>query len=157
MELEENLRFGHINRIELINIRGFKHLILNLEAREEVRRKMVIIGRNGTGKSTLLRAVALALSPQSDAISLLSPGQGSFVREGREAGTIRVQGIDLIDASEFNIEVRIKGEGRNLSLTRKVDSNKNLLNFFVCGYGAGRSLTGVTSEEQYRQLDSVGS
>jgi hypothetical protein len=38
-----------------------------------------------------------------------------------------------------------------------MDKGEPWNNFFVCGYGAGRSLTGVTSEEEYRQVDSVGS
>ena len=39
----------------------------------------------------------------------------------------------------------------------KLNKGESRQNFFVCGYGAGRSLTGVTSEEEYRQVDSVGS
>jgi energy-coupling factor transporter ATP-binding protein EcfA2 len=157
MEQKDYLRFGHICRIELENIRNFEKLVLNLECLDEVRKKMIIIGRNGTGKSTLLRSLALALSPQSDATSLITSSQGSFVREGKNIGVIRLQGVDLLDGKPFGIEVIIEGEGRSFSFSRKVDSNQDQQNYFVCGYGAGRSLTGITSENQYRQIDAVGS
>ena len=157
MEQRESLGFVHIKRVELENIRGLDQLDLNFVSQDGLRRKSVIIGRNGTGKSTLLRSLAVALSPQSDAISLLTLGQGSFVREGASVGLIRVQAVDLVDGREFNVEVRIEGQGTRFSLDRHMGKGESRQDFFVCGYGAGRSLTGVTSEEEYRQVDSVGS
>lgn len=157
MAQPDNLGFVHIKKIEFENIRGLQHLAIDLDSPHGLRKKLVIIGRNGTGKSTLLRSLAVALSPQSDGNALLTYNQGSFVREGASSGSIRVQLVDLIDDREFKIEVSIEGEGRSFSLDRKIDFGNPRQNFFVCGYGAGRSLTGVTSEEEYRQVDSVGS
>jgi len=157
MEQEEDLKFGHIKRIEFENIRGFTNFVLNLQSQDELRKKLVIIGRNGMGKSTILRALALALSPQSDATALLSSSQGSLITQGEKYGAIRIQVTDLVDASSYNIVVNIEGEGNRFSLFREVDLGRKRLNFFVCGYGAGRSLTGVTSDKQYRQIESVGS
>jgi len=157
MNQPENLGFVHIKQFELENIRGFDRLDLDLVSGDGLRKKSVIIGRNGTGKSTLLRSLAVALSPQSDAISLLTFGQGSFIREGADAGSIRVQAMDLVDGREFSVEVFIKGQGTRFSLERHIDGGEPWQGFFVCGYGAGRSLAGVTSEEEYRQYEAVGS
>ena len=56
MEQRENLGFVHIKRVEIENIRGLEQLDLDFVSPDGPRRKSVIIGRNGTGKSTLLRS-----------------------------------------------------------------------------------------------------
>lgn len=157
MALLDDLSFGYIKRIRLSNIRGFKDFEFALDVQDKVRMKSVIIGRNGTGKSTLLRSIALALSPQSEANALITTGQGSYVRQGEFEGMITLQVIDLNDSREINIEIIIEGEGSKLFLKRLVDSGDPQSNYFVCAYGAGRGLTGVTSEDRYRQINAVGS
>ena len=157
MEQRESLGFVHIKRVELENIRGLEQLDLDFSSRDGLRRKSVIIGRNGTGKSTLLRSLrsrsALSLTPFHCSLSA-----GSFVREGADVGYIRVQAIDLVDGQRISVwKSVIKGQGTRFSLDRHIDKGEPRQDFFVCGYGAGRSLTGVTSEEEYRQVDSVGS
>ncbi|HSN78524.1 MAG TPA: AAA family ATPase [Anaerolineae bacterium] len=153
----DSLGFVHIKRIELSDIRGLKRLDLDFTSPDGLRQKSVIIGRNGTGKTTILRSLAIALSPQSDASALLALSQASFIREGADVGSIRVDAVDLVDGSEFCVEVFVKGHGRSSFLDRNLSIGEPWRNFFVCGYGAGRSLTGVTSDEEYRQVDSVGS
>ena len=68
-----------------------------------------------------------------------------------------MKGVDLVDGSEFSVEVFIQGQGTHFHLERKISVGEPWRNFFVCGYGAGRSLSGVTSDETYRQVNSVGS
>ena len=75
MDNRDSLGFVHIKRIELTDIRGLKQLDLDLVSPDSLRQKSVIIGRNGTGKTTILRSLAIALSPQSDASALLALGQ----------------------------------------------------------------------------------
>ena len=61
-----SIYFGYITRIELENIRSFKNLSINLKTNKSPRMLSVIIGRNGTCKSTLLRGIALALCHESE-------------------------------------------------------------------------------------------
>ena len=50
----------------------------------------VVIGRNGTCKTTLLRAIALAFADEQDAAALLSAPNGRWVTEGAKEGAIRL-------------------------------------------------------------------
>src|SRR5262245_32767945 len=70
--------------LELENIRCYEH------ARLEVRERpwTLVLGDNGMGKSTLLRAIALALSSPKDASFLFEQGQTTWIRNGCDAGRI---------------------------------------------------------------------
>ena len=82
MDPSNSVGFVHIKRIRLEDIRGLHQLDLDFGSGAgsdgAIRKKSVIIGRNGTGKSTVLRALAIALSPQSETISLLASGDTAF-------------------------------------------------------------------------------
>jgi energy-coupling factor transporter ATP-binding protein EcfA2 len=155
--VQPELGFVHLQRLEIRDIRGLGKLDLDFRSPDGLRKKLVIIGRNGTGKSTLLRSIAVALSSQSEATTLLTLAQGSFVREDANRGIIRAQVKNLINGREFWVEVQIRGRGLRFSLERHIDNGDRWQDFFACGYGAGRSLSGITSDDEYRPVDSLGS
>jgi DNA repair exonuclease SbcCD ATPase subunit len=80
--------------LELEHIRGFDHLVLDFEARRTADPTLgntaVIIGQNGTNKSTLLRSIALGLASREDASAMLSAPIGALVRKGSKSGSITV-------------------------------------------------------------------
>lgn len=142
----------YISRIRLENIRGFRELDLDLrEPDGQPRRRTLIIGKNGTCKTTLLRAIALGLCDFSDASALLAEPIGDFVADGILPGKIR---IDLVNGRESYYKVTgIRREGGK-DFAYSQDENW-LTGPFVCGYGAGRYGIGPETGRDYRVADSV--
>jgi len=80
----------YIREIHIENIRGFEDVHLDLDrGGGQFAGWTVIAGRNGTGKSTLLKAAALAVAGPSMAGKLVRSFAG-WVREGKEVATVRV-------------------------------------------------------------------
>lgn len=136
--------------IHLENVRGFRNFNLDLGDRGNT----IIIGRNGTGKSTLLRAIGLALSAPGDVQALLSHPTGTFVREGSRTARISAE---LRDAGSK--------QSRRVSMTIHADPGRPVIHdeagplsgCFVCGYGIGRSASGAEQPATVRTLDTIAS
>lgn len=83
-----------LRRLELENVRCFSsHAVVDFTHRREggePHKWIVVFGENGTGKSTLLRAIALALTGQP-ALNYLVPSAGSMVRDGEQYAQITVE------------------------------------------------------------------
>jgi hypothetical protein len=142
--------------LRLRNVRGFRELDVQMSAEGDLsspRAVTLVIGRNGTNKSTLLRAIALCLADPTEASSLLAQPLGSLVRAGAEVATIE---MDVVGA-----------DGRPATLRRQVVANGSkdyilpeppqATHVFVCGYGAGRSTVGTDSGRDYRVDDACAS
>lgn len=157
-----------VARFGFANIRGFQDLEVNL--RDESNRphnRLLVIGRNGTCKTTLLRAIAIGLCDRSDANFLAGQPHGGFVRHGEEKARIE---IELTDPGGANTERRSQelersGEkefvevlGHGLIQRPQVgEGEPRFSEPFVCGYGAGRHGVAVDPGREYRTADSVGS
>lgn len=76
----------YIQRIKIQNLKGFRDLDFNLK-RSDGRFEgwTVIAGRNGSGKSTFLKAVALALSGPTNSARLVESFSG-WIRQGETSG-----------------------------------------------------------------------
>jgi PAS domain-containing protein len=145
----------YITRIRLENIRGFGELDLDLRGRDgQARLRTLIIGKNGTSKTTVLRAIALGLCDLADANALLAEPIGAFVSAGARAGSIEVvlEGEDDLGPHHLFTEI-LKEEGKESVFNR--DSNRSVHPRFVCGYGAGRHGVGPDTGRDYRIADSV--
>jgi hypothetical protein len=146
----------HLKRLELQNIRGFENLTLDFSTESGGSRlRTLILGRNGTCKTTLLRSIGLGLTDSHGVSALLEIPTGGFLRRGREIGTVTVSAMDESIPRSQTLEItRIKE--RELLAT----SNSNLgTSCFVCGYGAGRWGFGTDarmSKRSYRVSDSIG-
>jgi hypothetical protein len=138
----------YISRIRLKNLRGFRDLDLDFRGPDgRARMRTLIIGKNGTCKTTLLRAIALGLCDYSDANALMAEPIGGLVSEGTNEGEIEI----LLGGSKVAIRIRKHGgketvSSHNLTLPKP---------FFVCGYGAGRYGIGPDTGRDYRIADSV--
>ena len=69
-----------IARLHLKHIRGFDELEIKFDNN---RMQTVIIGENGTCKTTILRAIAIGLADSKDASGLLAEPTGVLVAEGK--------------------------------------------------------------------------
>src|SRR5262245_51644980 len=78
-------RVVRIRRIRLENVCGFRSVDLSL------RQTAVVIGRNSTNKTTLLRAIALGLADSRSATALLAQPVGRFVRSGADRALIEME------------------------------------------------------------------
>lgn len=149
----------YITEIQLEKIRGFRELTLKLLSEDgSPRPRTLIVGKNGTGKSTLLRAIALCLLPSREAFSLFSTPLGpldSTGQEGRADLRLRTRRSD-----DFSRTFQILGPDRDwlrpLASTNRADLTGMA---FICGYGAGRYGTKSESEQGpgYRASAAVSS
>lgn len=98
----------YISRICIEHIRGFHKLDLDLvgpegksnSERHLARKRTVVIGRNGTCKTTLLRCIAIGLSDQQDASGLVAEPIGPLVTGNHKNASIEVV---LLDTSSLPI------------------------------------------------------
>ena len=129
----------YLSRLVLKNIRGFENLELDFKGEGPLPRlNTLILGRNGTCKTSALRAIALALTDLSGTSALLEAPNGGFVRRATDRAEIESW---LVDGSG----VPWKGGGGQIVLARQ-DGREFPLNgrsqpvpgLFVCGYGVGR-------------------
>ncbi len=144
----------YIKRIRLEHIRSFKQVSIDLSNSRSPRLLSVIIGRNGTCKSTLLRCIAMALCHKSDSAVLLAEFGGRLVSEGETNALIH---LILADGSGKEIgEVRLTIENKNgRDILKDYHTTMPYENIFVCGYGPNRGNTGRSMIREYRALDSV--
>lgn len=116
-----------ITRIEIHNFRIIEDLVLDFPPMgEEEKSWLVLLGENGVGKSSVLKALALALMDE-DQYSVQGFKAEKILRVGSQSGYVKVY---LTDYSE-PFEVRFDKRG-----FRK--ANKNKLQSYLFGYGGTR-------------------
>jgi hypothetical protein len=141
----------YISRIRLENVRGFRELDIDLSGDQGPRKRTLIIGKNGTCKTSLLRVIALGLCDTTDANALISEPIGALVPENKRPGFIA---MDLVDGKErFKVLTRLEKEGAKEHVLQ--DHPDSMPQVFASGYGAGRYGTGPDTGRDYRVADSV--
>jgi ABC-type branched-subunit amino acid transport system ATPase component len=148
---------NYIKHIKLKNIRGFSELNLDIaNENKAARKRTLIIGKNGTCKTTLLRCIAIGLCDIEEGNSLVSEPIGRFITEGKKTAEIQIELFtdDIYKKPKIIIrKLKIKN-GKEI-----VAHQENLLplpnKLCVCGYGAGRSYEGSDKFREYRIIDSV--
>lgn len=120
-----------IERIEIKNFKIIEKLVISIptETSAEKGSWLLLLGENGTGKSSILQAVALALAGKHHR-SKLKLKASAFVRYGCESGYVKV----YLTGSPEPVELHFK-KGSRL-FTGKPEDPKALL----LGYGATRLL-----------------
>ena len=139
----------YVRRIRLTNIRLFKSLDLEITrgSSSKARMRTVFIGKNGTGKSTLLRCLAIALTNSEQERTVLLKEIGSTLVGPRgDVGVIEVtvdrfpydrDFDDVESVRQIRLEIRANGvSGSELSV-RSIP--------IVFGYGPGRFASGPVS------------
>ena len=156
-----NKDFLYIKKIEIKNIRCFEEIKLDLASENNVKKWSVIFGDNGTGKSTLLRCVALGLCDWDSATALLKE-QGDkykWIRIGsRGESKIKITLTDSINEYIITTEIEESSIGTETIIQETISKDPLFpwKDIFVCGYGAGRGTSGAPGEETaYSTLESV--
>ena len=157
----------YIDKVQLKNIRGFEDLKFNL-ARPDGSHAgwTVFTGDNGSGKSSLLKAIAVALTGKDTARALQSSfhrwiREGAIGQEGRIELTIAPEkGVDDFSGGgktaykNFPATIILRNGGKETT-TEIIDSQKTARRglwstdahgWFSCGYGPFRRVFGASPE-----------
>ncbi len=148
----------YINKIRLLRIRGFKNLVIDLDAKNnKPRLNTLIVGKNGTGKTTLLRCITIGLCDVADSNALVAENIGQLVSEKEPNAKIEIE-LKSTEANpkKINIKTIIEKSNGKETVKGKKDKIGDLDSILVCGYGAGRANEGSSEQfRSYRIIDSA--
>lgn len=135
----------YIHKIRLKNIRGFKDLEFSFDRGERQHAGWtVFLGDNGAGKSTVLKALAIALMGVQSASALL-PSRLGWIRQGARDGVIEV---DVMHKSGNARSLKAAfvpdgtGKTREVFLIAQMEPSP----VFACGYGPFRRVTSAAPD-----------
>ena len=154
----------YVSSIRLENVRCFNDITLTLSEPTDTASWTVILGDNATGKSTLLRAIAMGLCDEASAAGLMKESDEGYVRRDTNEAkiTIWLREHDH-GGSEIRITTRVIRESKRSGIfvdrVRQTTSPKSSSfpwhKLFVSGYGAGRSVSGTGDVSTYSPINAV--
>ncbi len=138
----------YIQELELLNIRCFSRIKIDFSHNKFISNTISILGDNSSGKSTILKAVALSLCNESESIALIKSLEGSLISNGEKFGVIRAKLVDSKTNEIYRIEKEItKTEDGDERIRQSSTLPKSKV--FICGYGTQRSRIAQQSHEKY--------
>lgn len=153
----------YITSIEIKNIRNISSLSIDFTSKS---RSMILSGNNGSGKSTILKCIAMGTSDEDSAASVLRDMSGDFVRKGQKEGRISVNLVHD-NGKKLKIETIIKSLLRFEKVYQQVYNYKNSryqkieqekfpwIKIFIAGYGAGVRNLGTADYQHYVPIDAL--
>lgn len=153
----------YLSRIRLRNVRCFESLDLRLGVSTEPTPLAVIVGDNATGKTALMRSIAIGLCDEASAAGLMKESDEGYIRRGCRKASIM---LDLVSAArrEQSYQIRTtiqKVKGKNGSFDRVRQTTSPLKRafpwkaLFVAAYGAGRGVAGTGDVAGYTPINAV--
>ena len=152
-----------ITRVQLRNVRCFRKLDVELPASSGG--WTMFVGDNATGKSALLRSIAMGLCDEASAAGLLKESDEGYIRRGCHSATITIHLQDDENPRrklKIRTEIRRSWKGRKAifqDLVRQRTSPPRedfpWNELFVSGYGAGRGVSGTGDISSYSVIDAV--
>lgn len=151
-----------LKEIHLKNFRNLDSLSLSFDKQDmknSVRKWTVILGENGTGKSGILKAIALIIMG-SDALAELIGKPEDWIKYGKDY--CEVTAVITTKENEIsNLKLRIN-RGESLSdILKKNEESLQLIdraidhatrNYFIVGYGATRKLSTANIQSSKRDI-----
>ena len=139
-----------LTSLRLKNSRKFRDVTIDLHPELNL-----FCGRNGTGKSTILRCLALALCHEADTAAILADVPGDLVSVSEEQGEIEVTALDQEQQTvSFRVEFKRSSDRDVLAEQSKHHSVKEP---FLCGYGSGLTLLTEHTPSEYNVREATSS
>ena len=161
----------YIKHVKLDNFRCFKSVTLeadlsglNTDSREAKAPWTLFTGDNASGKTTLLKAIALGLCDGSSAAGLLRESDSGYIRTEQSSSTIEITLVEMEEkgeTKEYTITTRLSQFSPNLKHLEFLEQTTSpTVDFpwgkiFVCGYGAGRGTSGTGDISGYSAISAV--
>ena len=149
----------YISRIRLVDITCFSgETVIDLTRPSQTTPSWtLILGDNGTGKTSLLRAIAMGLADETSASGLLTELSGSFIREGRDKGIVELQ-LSSDGGTTYTVTTtftKTNSGSEDVKQRTEPEGSVPRSQLFCCGYGATFGTTGSEAYEKYRLIDAV--
>jgi len=154
----------YISKIELLNVRCFEKVTIDLG---DDGSSLLIAGNNGSGKSAILRSIAMGVCDEASSGGLLRELPGDFIRTGEDKATINIHfseenGKKWIIQTDLDLDKKLDFERIHQDyfidkINGKGEGWKDFPweNLFVVGYGAGLRTDGTEDYDQYFTGDAV--
>lgn len=154
-----------LKEIALHNFKNLPNVQLSFVVSNEIeiRKWTFILGENGTGKSSVLKAIAL-ITAGSDALGEILGDADEWIRYGESSCKIEATLVNA-EKEERNISIEInRGDTLKQIIRRSYESLEEIdsalryakRNYFIVGYGANRKLANQSrsngSKNYYRSL-----
>lgn len=147
----------YVTRLEISNIRCIPHLAIDFPEGSD--RWVMFLGNNASGKTTLLRSLALGLCNALDAAAMIKDIPGNVLQEGASEGFVEVHMRRSLDGAELRIRTSILRDPESGSETIQQDKTPARgfpwNDIFVCGYGTQRSAQARSSSDHYSPLNAL--
>lgn len=160
----------YISKIKIKNIRCFDSLEYSFDGKNEKIPFTLIVGDNATGKTCLLKSIAIGLCDESSAAGLMRESDEGYIsRWAAEEDPAFIQ-INLRKKNDnhlYRIKTRIerisnRGNKFPFSLHERIRQSTNpkssifpWANIFICGYSAARGTIGSADVSEYSVINSV--
>ena len=151
----------YMSRLTLKNVRCFKNIDLEFSSASSPVPWTMVLGDNSTGKTTLLRCIAMGLCDESSAAGLLKESNEGIIRRKAREAEISVYLLDK-EGRTFEIHTTItrrsggKSEFEQLTQTTKpANIHFPWGEIFVAGYGASRGSSGTGDIAGYYPINAT--
>jgi len=153
----------YISEIRIHNIRCFDDITFEFENNGKPILWTTLLGDNATGKTALLRAIAIGLCDESSAAGLLRESVHGIIRDKEDDAFIEIKLADNKNPrKKFTIKTTIenKQSGKTTFENLRQEEIKPKEKFpwdklFVCAYGIGRSVSGTGDIAGYSAINAV--
>lgn len=153
----------YIERISIRNLKCFSQFELQLDLSGKRLPWTLILGDNATGKTALLRAIALGLCDESSASALMKESDEGYIRRGSASDAQII--IDLRrkrgGRTRYSIKTtitRVKSSRGSYERLRQVTEPKDDFpweDIFAAAYGAGRGTAGTGDISGYSLINAA--
>ena len=151
----------YVSRVELKNFRCFENVTIEANLGAPFAPWTLLTGDNASGKTTLLKAIALGLCDRSSAAGLLRESDSGYIRYGEDSATIKIHLVDRVNGrveDKYQVETtltRLNPQLENLEQKTEPREEFPWNRIFVCGYGAGRGTSGTGDIAGYTAISAV--